>query len=127
MADPYDMHAVCAEDSAVEGTWKSYDVAIDINLWAADKPTVTGAEDLDCSQLVIEAANDPATDRYKLVDYSCTEARPFICERPRTAQNTGQAWTYDQQDTCNHWIDCKDGRPTMVDQVFVKTCIEDHV
>ena len=85
MADPYDMHVVCAKDSAVEGTWKSYDVAIDIDLWAADKSTVTGAEDLDCSHLVIEAANDPATDRYKLVDYSCTEARPFICERPRTA------------------------------------------
>ena len=121
------MHAVCAEDSDVEETWKSYDVAFDTGLWAADKPTVTGAEDLDCSHLVIEAANDPATDRYRLVDYSYTEARPFICERPRTAQNTGQAWTYDQQDTCNHWIDCKDGRPTMVDQEYVKTCFGDHV
>ena len=71
---------------------------------------------MDCAFVVVEQGNDAATDRYRLIDYDCADPRPYICERPRTAQNTGAAWTYDQQDTCNHWIDCKDGRPTMVDQ-----------
>ena len=34
-------------------------------------------------------------------------------------RNEGNAWTYDQQETCNHWIDCRDGRSTMVDQEMV--------
>ena len=113
-ADPFDMHAVCVEDSAIEGTWKSYDVAIDPNLFSADR--TDGGETMDCAHVVVETGNDAATDRYRLIDYDCADLRPYICERPRTAQNTGDAWTYDQQDTCNHWIDCKDGRPTMVDQ-----------
>ena len=74
---------------------------------------------MDCAFVVVEQGNDAATDRYRLIDYDCADPRPYICERPRTAQNTGAAWTYDQQDTCNHWIDCKDGRPTMVDQESV--------
>ena len=87
MVDPYDGHAVCVEDSAVEGTWRSYETAIDINLWSPDR--TDGGDNMDCAMVVAEQANDPATDRYRLVDYDCTTQMPFICERPRTAQNTG--------------------------------------
>ena len=115
MIDPYDMHAVCVGDGDVEGTWKSYEQPIDISLWSTGKPEAAG-DTLDCAVVAIESGNDQATDRYRLIDVDCTEQRPFICERPRTAENTGTGWTYAQQDTCNHWIDCNDGRLTMVDQ-----------
>merc|ERR1711917_217124 len=39
--------------------------------------------------------------------------------REMSNRNEGNAWTYDQQETCNHWIDCRDGRSTMVDQEMV--------
>ena len=92
MVDPYDGHAVCVEDSAVEGTWRSYETAIDINLWSADR--TDGGDNMDCAMVVAEQGNDPATDRYRLVDYDCTTQMPFICERPRTVQNTGKRFVY---------------------------------
>lgn len=89
--DPYDLHAVCAEDSAVEGVWKSYEANVDINLWSADRND--GLTDTNCAKLVVEQGNDAdatANDRYRLIDYACTETGPFVCERPRTAENTGR-------------------------------------
>ena len=65
--DPYDGLAVCAEDTAEEGTWKSYEVDLDAGVWSADKPSSVdnGGEALDCAMLVYEQANDVATDRYR--------------------------------------------------------------
>ena len=88
LIDPFDIHAVCVEDSVVEGTWRSYETLIDINLWSAGRQD--GGDTSNCAMVVAEQGNDVATDRYRLVDYDCTEPKPFICERPRTAQNTGQ-------------------------------------
>ena len=88
LIDPYDTHAVCVEDSAVEGTWRSYETAIDINLWSAGRQD--GGDTMDCAMVVAEQGNNVATDRYRLVDYDCNTPTPFICERPRTAENTGK-------------------------------------
>ena len=66
--DPYDGHAVCAEDTAEEGTWKSYEVSLDAGVWSEGKPD--GGEPMDCAMLVFEQANDVATDRYRNGDMS---------------------------------------------------------
>ena len=124
-AHPYHMHAVAVEDITFDGDWRSYDVAIDINLWSPYQSFGMGLPTgYDCAMLVDEAAYDPAIDGYRLVEYNCADPMPFICEIPRTVHNTGPAWTYDQQVTCNHWIDSADGRPIMVDQEYFKTFID---
>ena len=119
---PYHMHAVAIEDLTLVGDWKSYDVAIDINLWSSNQSYMGAPIGNDCAKLVEEPAN-PTIDGYRLAEYNCADPRPFICEIPRTVHNTGQAWTYDQQITCNHWIDSTDGRPVMVDQEYFKIFI----
>ena len=65
--DPYDGLAVCAEDTAEEGTWKSYEVDLDAGVWSLDKPSSidNNGEAMDCAHLVYEADNDVATDRYR--------------------------------------------------------------
>ena len=118
--DPYHMHAVSVMYSHEVGDWKSYHVAIDINLWSASS-SMGEFNGLECSFLVVEPGNDYVNDRYRLGEFNCGIPRPFICERPRTVHNTGPAWTYDQQDTCNHWFDSTDGKPAMVDQEYFET------
>ena len=113
---PYHMHAVAIEDLTLVGDWKSYDVAIDDNLWSPSS-AFGQPNGYDCAMLAVEL------DEYWLLEYNCADPRPFICEIPRTVHNTGQAWTYDQQVTCNHWIDSTDGRPVMVDQEYFKIFI----
>ena len=63
LQDPYDMHAICAEDTAEEGTWKSYEASVDAGVWSDGKPD--GGETMDCAHLVVEASTDAATDRYR--------------------------------------------------------------
>ena len=63
LQDPYDGHAVCAEDTAEEGTWKSYEASLDAGVWSDGKPD--GGEPMDCAHLVIEGTTDAATDRYR--------------------------------------------------------------
>ena len=108
-SDPYDGHAIAADDIVEEGTWKSYDTLLDDPaLWSDGKPD--GLDVMNCAFIVVETGMEDTTERYRngylftfdemisdhgynvtlkrLIDYDCTETKPFICERPKTALTT---------------------------------------
>ena len=69
--DPYDGHAVCAEDTAEEGTWKSYETSIDAGVWSLDKPD--GGDAMNCAFIVLETddqGTQDSTEKYRSGDIS---------------------------------------------------------
>ena len=69
MNDPYDGHAVCAEDGAEEGTWKSYETALDAGIWSVGKPD--GGDAMNCAFIVLESDDQntqDSTEKYRSGD-----------------------------------------------------------
>ena len=63
MNDPYDGHAVCAEDGLEEGTWKSYETALDAGIWSVGKPD--GGDQMNCAFIVLETDVQDTTEKYR--------------------------------------------------------------
>ena len=63
-SDPFDGHAVAADDIAEEGTWKSYDTLLDDPaLWSDGKPD--GLDVMNCAFIVVETGMEDTTERYR--------------------------------------------------------------
>ena len=62
-SDPYDGHAVAAEDIVEEGTWKSYETLLDDALWSDGKPD--GLDAMNCAFIVVETGMEDTTERYR--------------------------------------------------------------
>ena len=62
-SDPYDGHAIAAEDILEEGTWKSYETLLDAELWSDGKPD--GADVMNCAFIVVETGMEDTSERYR--------------------------------------------------------------
>jgi len=63
-SDPYDGHAIAADDIVEEGTWKSYDTLLDDPaLWSDGKPD--GLDVMNCAFIVVETGMEDTTERYR--------------------------------------------------------------
>lgn len=62
-SDPYDGHAVAADDIEEEGVWKSYDTFLENRLFSDGKPD--GGDVMNCAFIVVETGIEDTTERYR--------------------------------------------------------------